>query len=198
MGLCVLAGSPALAQVAVDPQPDVAALAKTWQAARDQGKLGSAELLALKPGQVDAGLARDLIDKDWLDLGAWSYPEAKFGVGYAQNPACQHDILRYQSDGGELHFSLGDLCTSPTQAKLTHTNFQLPPPVKVAVQGKGGDTWLAIDAWGKREFQRVVAYRAGVLVVDITYTGKKTDRKVKFRAVRIAVPRTFVATLPGK
>lgn len=181
----------AQAQVAVEPQPDVAGLARQAEAVRARGKLSDKALLALKPGKVDGALAFDLGSKDWVVVGAWSYPEAKFNVGYLQEKACQLDLLRYHTDGGEMHFSIGDLCQSPAKAKLTHTNFQVPLPVKVAVNGSAANTWLAIDAYGAREWQRVVAYQDGMLVVDITKSGSKTDKVVKFREVRMAMPRLF-------
>lgn len=184
----------ALAQVAVEPQPDVAGLVRQAQALRSRGKLNEKSLLALKPGKVDGALAFDLQSKDWLAVGAWSYPEAKFNVGYTQANACQLDIVRYHSDHGEMHFSVGDLCQDPSKAQLRHTNFQVPLPVKVAVTGSGAQTWLAIDAYGKREWQRVVAYHDGALVIDITQAGTKTDKVVKFRELRLAMPRLFSFT----
>lgn len=189
--LGVLAPVWAMAQVAVEPQPDVAGLSRQAQEVRTRGKLSEKSLLALKPGKVDGALAGDLRSKDWLAVGAWSYPEAKFNVGYLEEKACQIDMLRYRSDGGELHFSIGDLCHSPAKAQLRHSNFQFPLPVKVAVTGSGANTWLAIDAFGKREWQRVVAYQDGMLVVDITKSGTKADKVVKFRELRLAMPRMF-------
>lgn len=189
--LGVLAPVWALAQVAVEPQPDVAGLSRQAQELRTRGKLSEKSLLALKPGKVDGALASDLRSKDWLAVGAWSYPEAKFNVGYLEEKACQIDLLRYHSDGGELHFSIGDLCQDPAKAQLRHSNFQFPLPVKVAVTGSGAKTWLAIDAFGKREWQRIVSYQDGRLVVDITMAGTKTDKVIKFREVRLAMPRMF-------
>lgn len=185
------AGREATAQLPVAPQPDIAALARKYGEVRAAGRPTEAALLALKPGRVAPSLASDLQAFDWLKIGAWSYPERKMGAHYAQESACYYHLLRYRRDGGELQFSLADLCAAPQQAQLRHTNFTLPPRVKVAVSGSGADTWLAIDARGVREWHRVVSYQQGVLVVDITLTGKKSDKQIKFRDVRLAVPRLF-------
>ena len=186
-----LGGRDAAAQVPIEPQPDGAHLAQKYAEVRARGRLGEAALLALKPGAVAATLAADLQVQDWLQIGAWSYTEGKFGPSYRKDTVCQYDLTRYRRDGGELRFSLADLCGAVQKPLLRHTNFTLPPHIKVAVAGRGADTWLAVDAYGVREWHRVVSYQQGVLVVDITFTGKKADKKVRFREVRLAVPRLY-------
>lgn len=192
--LGLLLPASAFAQVDVEPQPDIAGLVRQANEIRGRAKPAAAALLALRPGKVDATLAVDLRAKDWLAVGAWSYPEGKFNVSYTQDRPCQIDLLRYHVDGGELRFAIGDLCQAPERAALRHLNFQFPLPVKVAVSGSAAQTWLAIDAFGKREWQRVVSYRDGVLVLDITRDGSKRDKQVKFREVRLAMPRMFSYT----
>ena len=55
----------------------------------------------------------------------------------------------------------------------------------------GKQTYLEVTAFGEKELHRVVSYEKGVLVLDLSYDGKPNSKKVKFRDVRIAMPRLF-------
>ena len=79
----------------------------------------------------------------------------------------------------------------PAKGQVTHVNFELPPQVRVGVEKVGKETYLAITAYGSKELHRVVSYADGVLILDISYDGKPRSKQVKFRDVRIAVPRMF-------
>ena len=74
---------------------------------------------------------------------------------------------------------------------LLHKNFQLPSPIVVGIKKVGKETYLELTAYGSKELHRVVSYEKGVLILDISYDGKPRSKTVKFRDVRIAMPRMF-------
>lgn len=176
----------ALCQVAVAQQPDAEAMTATVKEARARRPLDPKALLAIKQGPIDATLAADLLDKDWLLVGAWSYPEKKFSPSYLDDDVEQFDLTRYLPDGQELRF------TFHVDAKqLTHLNFTLPSPQRVSFTQLGKQTWLQRLSYGEKELHRVVSYDKGVLIIDVSYDGVPNSKKVKFRDVWVAMPRRF-------
>lgn len=188
--LCLLATSAA-AQVPIAVQPDLPALKAALLEARAKRPRDSKALLAIKQGPIAPTLAADLLEYDWYLAGAWSYPEQKFGVNYDQDELFQFDLNRYLADGAQLSFSLSINQVDPKKLQVTHTNFELPPKSSAAVRQVGKQTYFELTAYGEKELHRVVSYEKGVLMLDLSYDGKPNSKKVKFREVRIAVPRLF-------
>lgn len=191
--LCLWA-TAALAQVPIVKQPELSVLKAALENARAKRPLDSAPLLALKQGPIDATLADDLQKFDWYLPGAWSYPEKKFGVTWSDDDCFQYDLNRYLPDGTELSFTFSINRLDATKMQLTHVNFTQPPPTSVAVRKVGKQTYWELTAYGVKELHRVVSYEKGVLVLDVSYDGKPNSKKVKFREVRIALPRHFEST----
>jgi hypothetical protein len=182
---------PATAQIAIAEQPDPAVWYKDTMARRKAGILDEKSLLSRKPEPIPAALKDDLIKLDWLLLGAYSYPEKQLGIAYREEQPCQLDVARHLPDGGNLSFQYVASCADREHGKLYHLNFTMPPQVKTRVRDVKGETYLEVEAYGEIELHRIVSYRDGVLIVDISYDGKPRSKKVKFREVRIAMPRGF-------
>ncbi len=182
----------AAAQVAVQPPADVSRLVAEATAARQRAWMPVPKLEAMQPGDVQGSLAADLARYDWLIVGAVKHPEGTPTLDYASAKPCQLELRRYLPNGGELVFAVGDLCTAPALAQLTHRNFDWPPPMTIHVQGTGRNTWWHVRGLGQSEVHRVVAYRDGVLILDISRTGKKVRGPMWFREVRVALAPTFV------
>jgi hypothetical protein len=183
-----------LGQVAVQHQPDLVAMKAAVTEARAKRPADSATLLALKGAKVDASLADDLKKFDWFQAGAWSYPEKSFTPSWREDAPSQFDFRRYLDDGSELSYSFSINLLDPSKAEVRHVNFDSPAPMSVAIKKVGKDTYLEVTAFGDKELQRVRSYEHGVLIIDISYDGKVNSKTVKFRDVRIAMPRLFEST----
>lgn len=177
-------------QVAVEHQPDLTALRAAIAEARAK-RPDQRALLALGRGPIDESLAADLQKYDWLEVGSWSYPEKKLSLHYDDEGALQHDWLRYLADGSELRFSLVMNQLDASRSQVVHTNFTLPPPTSLALKKVGKTLYVELTAFGEKELHRVVSYQRGVLVLDLSYDGKPQSKTVKFRDVRVAMPRLF-------
>jgi hypothetical protein len=188
--LCLLA-TAAAAQVPIERQPDHPALQAALLEARAKRPRDGKALVAIKQGPIAPTLAKDLVNFDWYLAGAWSYPEQKFGVGYDRDELFQFDLNRYLADGAELSYSFSINELDPAKMKLNHYNFELPPKSSAAIRQVGKQTYFELTAYGVKELHRVVSYEQGVLILDLSYDGKPNSKKVKFRDVRIAVPRLF-------
>jgi hypothetical protein len=187
--LCV--AFPAVAQVAIPEQPDPAVFYRDAMARRKAGILDEKTLVGLKPEPIPPTLKDDLVKLDWLLVGTYSYPEKQLGIAYREENPCQLEIARHLPDGGNLRFQYSANCADREHGKLYHLNFELPPRIKTRVRELKGETYLEVEAYGEKELHRVVSYRGGVLVVDISYDGKPRSKKVKFRELRISLPRGF-------
>lgn len=189
--LLSLFATAALAQVPIEKQPDLETFRAAVKAARARRPLEAKALLAIRQGPIEATLAEDLQKYDWYLAGAWSYPEKKFGVTWADEEVFQYDLYRYLPAGTELSYSFSVNRLDPSKAQLTHLNFTEPPPTSAAVRKVGQQTYLEVTAFGAKELHRVVSYEKGVLIIDLSYDGKAHSKTVKFRDVRIALPRLF-------
>lgn len=188
---------PASAQVAIEKQPDPGAWLAAAMKRRSEGAPTEKALLALRTGKIAPSLAKDLLAMDWLRVGAYSYPEKQLAPGYLDEKPCQLDIGRYLSDGTEQLFSYSASCNDREHGKINHTNFVMPPPVRVGLKKVKGVLYLELVAYGTPELHRVVSYDKGVLILDISYDGKPRSKKVKFRDVWISMPRMFEWTAPA-
>lgn len=177
-------------QIAVEHPPDLTALRAAIAEARAK-RPDQRALLALGRGPIDENLAADLQKYDWLEVGSWSYPEKKLSLHYDDEGALQHDWLRYLADGSELRFSLVMNQLDASRSQVVHTNFTLPPPTSLALKKVGKALYVELTAFGEKELHRVVSYQRGVLVLDLSYDGKPQSKTVKFRDVRVAMPRLF-------
>jgi hypothetical protein len=183
-----------LSQVPIEHQPDLAAMKAAVLEARAKRPTDSAKLLTLEQPKVDDSLADDLKKFDWYQAGSWSYPEKSFSPSYLAPEAFQYDVRRYLGDGSELSYSFVVNRLDASKAEFTHTNFATPNPISVAVKKVGKDTYLEVKVFGEKELQRVRSYEHGVLIIDVSYDGKVNSKTVKFREVRIAMPRVFEST----
>lgn len=180
-----------LGQVPVEHPPEPATLRAALLEARAKRPRDTAAFLAVKQGPIEPTLAADLLAFDWLLPGAWSYPEKKFGVEWEQEDPDRHQWNRHLPDGGVLSFAWTRNLKDEAKSQVTHTNFTLPPPTRVQVVKAGRATYLELTAYGEKELHRVVSYEKGVLVLDVSYDGKPNSKRVKFREVRVAMPKCF-------
>lgn len=183
-----------LSQVPIEHQPDLAAMKAAVLDARAKRPTDSAKLLTLKQPKVDDSLADDLKKFDWYLAGSWSYPEKSFSPSYLAPETFQYDVRRYLDDGSELSYSFVINRLDASKAEVTHTNFATPSTTSLTVKKVGKDTYLELTAFGEKELHRVRSYEQGVLIVDLSYDGKVNSKTVKFRDVRVAMPRVFEST----
>lgn len=88
-----------LAQLPIAKQPDAAVMSATLSEARAKRPVDSKRLLAIKQGPIDASLEKDLVERDWLLAGAWSYASKSFSPGYLDAEPTQFNFERYLDDG---------------------------------------------------------------------------------------------------
>lgn len=188
--LCLFA-STVLAQVPIEKQPDLEAFHLAVKEARAKRPLDAKALLAIKQGPIEPTLAEDLAKYDWYQAGSWSYPEKKFSPSYDDAEVFQFDLRRYLPDGAELSYSLSINRRDPTRRVLNHLNFTLPPSTSAGFKKVGKQTYLEVTAYGEKELHRVVSYEKGMLIIDLSYDGVANSKLVKFRDVRLAMPRLF-------
>lgn len=179
----------ALAQLPVASQPDPVEMKTTVEAAREKRPRDSKALLAIKQGPIDASLAGDLAAVDWLIAGAWSLPSRSWSPGYEDAAVSQfHFVL---DDGRVAFFSFDVDGSAPAKSQVHHTNFDAAPVTKAALVVKGKTTYLELESSGAKELHRVVQYRDGVLVLDLSADGKPGSKRIDYRQVRVAMPRRF-------
>ncbi len=184
--------SGARAQIAIAHQPDPAAFYDAVTKARVAGRPTEAALLAKRPEAIDvAALRKAIAELDWVDVGPYLYVDRTLGVEYLKDEPCQLDLHRYLPDGGELHFSYNAACADKRKGSISHTNFQNPPSVRVAIKQLGKEAYWENTAYGVAELHRIVSFRNNVLIIDISRDGKPRSKKVAFRVVRVGIPRSF-------
>lgn len=176
-----------LAQVPIAKQPDAAVMSATLSEARAKRPMDSKALLAIKQGPIDATLAKDLLERDWLVAGAWSFASKSFSPGYLDAEPPQFNFERVLPDGRGLDFLF-------VMNQVQHTNFDAAPVRSVGLKRIGKDTYLAITSSGTTELHRVVQYSNGVLVLDVSADGKPRSKRIDYRQVRVSMPRQFEST----
>lgn len=176
-----------LAQLPIAKQPDPKVMSTALTEARAKRPMDSKALLAIKQGPIDASLAKDLLEQDWLLAGAWSFAQKSFSPGYQEAEPTQFNLDRHLEDGRGLNFLF-------VMNQVQHTNFDVAPAWSVGLKTVGKDTYLAITTSGSTELHRVVQYTNGVLLLDLSADGKARSKRLDYRQVRIAVPRQFEST----
>lgn len=176
-----------LAQLPIAKQPNPKVMSTTLTEARAKRPMDSKALLAIKQGPIDASLAKDLLERDWLMAGAWSFAQKSFSPGYLDAEPTQFNFDRHLEDGRGLSYLF-------VMNQVQHTNFDVSPPWTVGLKTVGKDTYLAITTSGSTELHRVVQYSNGVLLLDLSSDGKPRSKRIDFRQVRVAMPRQFEST----
>ena len=184
------------AQVAIKDQPGNAYFDFLKQACT--GKMPSkSELLVMKTGTIPASFMDTLKKYDWVSIGGYSYTDKKYEDNFApalfaneNESQYQFRLFRIMPDGLRADFSLGKFKTQ--EASVTTTTFDRNTATtydKLKTSGK--NSFIQASTFGTPEYLRVVSYKDGVLVVDITISGKITDLKTRFRNVYKAIPKKF-------
>lgn len=176
-----------LAQVAIEKQPDPKVMSTTLTEARAKRPMDSKVLLGINQGTIEATLAKDLLEHDWLLAGAWSYGEKSFSPGYLEAEPTQFNFERVLPDGRALDFLF-------VMNQVQHTNFDAAPARSAGLKRVGKETYLAITSSGITELHRVVQYSNGVLLLDVSADGKARSKRIDYRQVRVAMPRQFEST----
>lgn len=183
----VAAAGPALAQVPIAKQPDLATFTEQVQAALKKAEKGRDELEAMKPKPVDVkALVKALQAMDFVEGCSFGSFEKQLTCPDASlaNVAITRTVA-----AGDLSFKLQG---APGKLALTHTNFESPPKVKTEVMKWNGEPYLTVTVFGEREYHRVLSFDDGVLVVKLTKDGKRGSKDPKwYHQVRVAVPRLF-------
>ena len=176
-----------LAQLPIAKQPDAKVMLATLSEARAKRLVDSKALLAIKQGPIDATLATDLLEHDWLLAGAWSFGSKSFSPGYLDAEPPQFNFERVLGDGRGLDFLF-------VGNQVQHTNFDAAPTRSVGLKLVGKDTYLAITSSGTTELHRVVQYSNGVLILNVSADGKPRSKRIDYRQVRVSMPRQFEST----
>ncbi|HLP12900.1 MAG TPA: hypothetical protein VK177_13275 [Flavobacteriales bacterium] len=184
------------AQVEIKDQPGNAYFDFLKQACI--GKMPSqSALLTMKTLTVPLTFMDTLKKYDWVAIGSYSYTDKQYEDNFAQSLFAEQDRSQYQfgifrimADGMRADFSLGKFQVK--DAYVTTTTFDRSSATtydKLKVSGK--NTFIQATTYGTPEYLRVVSYKEGVLVIDITISGKITDLKTRFRNVYKAIPKKF-------
>ena len=183
----LLLASSAQAQIAIKDQPGEAFLAACERVEKE--KLPSvADLLKHKPEPIPKDANEILMANDWVDLGAYLYHDKRASTQYGKH-SLQWNLIRFANDGGVLRFSC--LTMNNGGPACSHTNFTNRPIAKEKIVVKDKVAYLAQTAYGETDYSRVLRLRDGVLIVDITKSGRIGDKKVMFRQVYGAIPKLF-------
>ena len=185
--ILLLVAAPALAQVPVAKQPELAPFTSELSLALQKAARSREALEAAKPKAVDAkALQRALLTMDFVEGCSFGSFEKQYTC---PDPSLANLSIARTVEAGDLSFKLQG---APGKLVLTHTNFESPPKTKTAVMKWNGDAWLVVTAWGEKEYHRVLSFDDGVLVVKLSKDGKLGSNNPKwYHQVRVAVPRMF-------
>jgi hypothetical protein len=81
--------------------------------------------------------------------------------------------------------------TSDIKTVFTNT-FDKGTASKIAgIKKAGTKLYLQTIAYSESEFEQIVFYKNRIMVIDITMSGKMTDKKVKFRKMYYGIEQKF-------
>jgi hypothetical protein len=155
------------------------------------------ELLAAKSSPVGITFIDTLKKYDWVNLGGYSYHDKIYEDYFAprlfadeKNSQFQFNLFRILKDGTRADFSLNKF--KEQEPKLSTTSFtkancQVYEGIKIA----GGSSFLQTSFYGEVTYTKIVSFRNGILVVDISRSGALADKKIYFRNVYRAVDQKF-------
>jgi hypothetical protein len=184
------------AQVKIDDQPGDAYYEMVKKTC--MGKMPAKTTIATMKGgsPVSASILDTLKKYDWYLVGSYGFKEKEsedyFATGlFAHEKESQYQFrsFRILPDGMRADFSLNRFKTNPsdiTTTSFTKANasvFQLIKVVKA-------QTFIQSVVFGSNEYMKIVSYKNGLLVIDISINGKLTDPP-RFRNVYYAVPQKF-------
>lgn len=154
-------------------------------------------LLAQKPAELPVAMLDTLKKYDWYNIGGYNYTDKQFDSYFEKElfnnekeKQYQFNFFRIESDGTKADFSLSKFKTET--ASITTTSFAKGNcQIYSAVKKVKTDSFIQSIVYGESEYLKIVSYKNGVLIVDITISGKITDTKTRFRIVYYAVPKKF-------
>ncbi|MCD6066773.1 MAG: hypothetical protein K0S33_1599 [Bacteroidetes bacterium] len=153
-------------------------------------------LLAMKPGPVSASILDTLRKYDWYAIGQYSTTDKEYWDNFApalfaneKESQYQFHCFRLLADNTRADFSLNRFKTDPsniTTTSFTKGNCSVYQSIKVVK----GISFIQSVVFGSNEYLKIVSYKDGVLVLDISINGRPTD-PVRFRSIFYAVPKQF-------
>lgn len=184
------------AQVKTDDQPGNAyyeLIKKTCT-----GKMPAKTTIATMKGgsPVSAFILDTLKNYDWYLIGSYSFKDKSYDDYFAQELFANEQESQYQfrsfrilPDGLRADFSLNRFKTNP--AELTTTSFtKAAAQTYQAIKTIKAQAFIQSVVYGSSEYLKIVSYKDGLLVIDISINGKVTDPP-RFRNVYYAVPQKF-------
>jgi len=192
--LCII--STTYAQVKITNQPGDKYFDEVKAACVDKLPTQQA-VLAQKPTAVVTSIMDTLKKYDWYMLGGYNYTDKQYDNYFAKElfanekeSQYQFKFFRIESDGTQADFSLGKFKTQ--SAAVTTTSFAKNTcPVYRSIKVAKGFSFIQSVIYEESEYLKIVSYKNGVLIIDITKSGKITDPVVRFRNVYYAVPKKF-------
>lgn len=165
---------------------------ETTRAMHQQKKIKGDSLLKMKPAGFPDGFQDTLRKYDWVDLGSYLYVDKKLSVWYDTDKPMQYDITRLAEGDTVISFSYNTGFNY-----ITHTNFKDTYWMLPTYTFKKIGTMYVIELCYQKtskEVVRLISYKNGVLVYDITMDGKLTDKKIFARKVLMARKKEFTWT----
>jgi hypothetical protein len=162
------------------------------------GKMPAKTTIATMKGgsPVSASILDTLKKYDWYLVGSYGFREKESEDYFAQELFANEKESQYQfrsfrilPDGMRADFSLNRFKTNPsdiTTTSFTKANASVFQSIKVMK----AQTFIQCVIFGSSEYLKIVSYKDGLLVIDISINGKVTDPP-RFRNVYYAVPQKF-------
>lgn len=176
------------AQIKISNQPSADWYDVTWKM-HQQKKIKGDSLLKMKAETLPVNFQDTLRKYDWVELGAYLYVDKKFSVWYDTERPMQYDIWRLANGDTVINFSY-----NVGNNYITHTNFKdtywMLPTYTFKKVGAVFVIELCYQSTNK-EVLKLISYKNGVLVYDISVNGKITDKKMFSRKVVMARKKEF-------
>ncbi len=154
------------------------------------------DIVNFKPNTIPVAILDTLKKYDWFVIGSFGYTEGSLRTPFNKlkdqfdTDSYQFDFERYCKDGviGEFYLQK---TTSDIKTVFTNT-FDKGTASKIAgIKKAGTKSYLQTIAYGESDFEQIIFYKNKILVVDITMTGKMTDKKIKYRKMYYGIEQKF-------
>jgi hypothetical protein len=151
-------------------------------------------LLAAKPAMLPANFTDTLKKYDWYELNSYSFTDHDFqdpwGDQYAGDVTLRYDFLRFEEDSTIRNmFLFFKNYDNPEQAIYASAIDQNTAEKLVAVKTAAGSNYMATTIYSETKYQKIVSYVNGVMIKELTKSGKIGAKQVMYRIAYMAVEK---------
>lgn len=183
------------AQVAVPNQPDSSYYTMVVNTCKRYTPT-EYDIVNVKPNTIPAAMLDTLRKYDWFIIGSFGYTEASLRTSFNKlkdqfdGDSYQFDFKRYCKDGIVAEFYL-QKTTSDIKTVFTNTFDKATASKLTGIKNAGTKLYIQTMAYNESEFEQIVFYKNKILVVDITMSGRMTDKKIKYRKMYYGIAQKF-------